>query len=338
MRRRPPSSAVPELIIFDVGHGNAALYQNETGCVVIDGGPDETLAGFFQSPMYIGPREIVAIFVSHGDEDHLRGVLRLLENNPDLRVGQMFVNPDQQRDTALWQSFSDEVRRLESQGTVIVTSLTRSYPGTYALGPCTFEILSPPPGRILKAANSNTWSAVIRIVQHEHPVALLTADMDRTTLMELLEEGADLRADYLVFPHHGGRPKQANPERFARDLILAVRPTTVLFSIGRKRFDNPLPTILKGVLAAAGKLKLNVDIACTQLASACSNRTYPDREVDPHSAGAYDGTSCAGTLRIPLKSPESTIKRNRVILRNHRKFVDLLVASEERPRCRKTNP
>jgi len=324
-----------DLIVFDVGHGNAAVYHCSSGCVVIDAGPDSTVSGFFGDPSFTGARYLAAVFISHGDEDHLRGILRLFENNTDLVVGTIFVNPEQQRATALWQSFSDEIRRLEASGTTIVTTLTRSFPGHYEYRGCEFEVLSPPPAAVLTAnrASANRWSAVIRISKYGTPFALLTADIDRPALMELLESGKDLTADYLIFPHHGGHPGGADPATFARDLVLAVRPNTVLFSIGRDRFDNPLPSIIRAVNSIAQRRHTRTNIACTQLARACSARSYPDRDVSLYSAGASSGNSCSGTLHLSLQSPPPP-GRIPVELVRHSSFVDLLVASNEHPRCR----
>ncbi len=199
-----------------------------------------------------------------------------------------------------------------------------------------FEVLSPPPGSVLTATRhtANRWSAVIRILRDGRPVALLTADMDRATLMELLDSGKDLFADYLVFPHHGGHPGRADPEAFARDLVLAVRPSTVLFSIGRGRFDNPLRSIIRGIRSAPHRSPAPVNVACTQLAAACSARHYPDRNVSPYSAGAQSGVSCAGTLHLPLTSSTDLDEVLPSDLVTHKSFVDLLVASDETPRCR----
>jgi competence protein ComEC len=314
-----------DLLIFDVGHGNAALYQEESVAVVIDGGADYTLAGFLDKN---GIEEIDAIFISHADQDHLRGILYLLEGNPRLQVRSLYVNPAQQKNTRLWQSFSLEVERLERNGTSVVTALTRSHPGSIKIGTATVEVVSPPPRYVLSENNDNRWSAMLRLVAEEEPIALFCGDIDRFALNEVLRSGRPIRAQVLVFPHHGGQPGSADPARFATDLTNAVKPTVVLFSMARGQYDNPLPAVVRAVR----QVEDPPYIACTQLSRRCSHRTYPDRGIPLPSAGLPLGSSCAGTVRIRLPIEEP------LDLREHRLFVDVLEESGETPQCRGITP
>lgn len=310
----------PELVILDVGHGNAAVYLDEGSTVVVDGGPGYTLSRFFAE---VAITSIEVIFVSHADEDHLRGILLVLESFPDITPGAIYVNPAQQRQTTLWRSFSLELERLERQGTKIITALTRSSPGNVSVGHGIFEVLSPPPAKVLVENRDNRWSAALRLVVDDRGVALLCGDLDNVALTELLADGATMTSDILVFPHHGGRPGSANQMQFASQLAQAAQPKVVLFSIGRGRFDNPLPAILAGVRTIR-----DVHVACTQLSRRCSERVYPDRPLPPHSSGGGIGSCCAGTVRYRIDDPVLTA------FDSHRKFVDILETGNESPQCR----
>ena len=55
---------------------------------------------------------------------------------------------------------------------------------------------------------------------------------------------------------------------FAQRLCGAVNPETVIFSIGRGRYQTPRNEIVKGVKVAAP----NYHIVCTQLSGHCADR------------------------------------------------------------------
>jgi beta-lactamase superfamily II metal-dependent hydrolase len=314
------TTAGAELVVLDVGHGNAALYRSDGTTIVVDGGPDYTLSRHWQDEP---SSSAAAIFVSHADEDHLRGILLLLEQNPDLPVDAIYLNPAQERDTDLWRSFTVELERLERQGTKVVTALTRSSPDRIFYGKLLLEVVSPPPSKIASESYENRWSAAIRLTYEDNPVALFCADIDNVALRELLSSQRDITSPVLVFPHHGGRPGGADPASFAAKLTAAVNPDAVVFSIGRGRYDNPLPAIVGAVRGVK-----KVHIACTQLSRRCSTRLYPDRPINTYAAGLGSGACCAGTIRFQLGKSLSNS------FREHKEFVDLLTASNESPQCR----
>jgi hypothetical protein len=43
---RKAGMTAPELVVLDVGHGNAAVYLDGTATVVVDGGADYTLSQY----------------------------------------------------------------------------------------------------------------------------------------------------------------------------------------------------------------------------------------------------------------------------------------------------
>jgi beta-lactamase superfamily II metal-dependent hydrolase len=316
-----------EMVIFDVGHGNAALYVGQGDVLVIDGGADYTLAD------YVHARELTdidAIYISHADEDHLVGALFLLESLPRIKVAAVYVNPAQAKNSDLWLSFSVELERLEAAGTRIITALTRSFPGDVQYHSATLQVLSPPPARVMVENRDNRWSAILRLVAFDEPVALFCADVDNVGLSEVLKAGKDMTAAVLIFPHHGGRPGNASPETFASTLVRAVRPSLVVFSMGRGRYDNPLPGMVKAVRAETG-----AHIACTQLSKRCSGRVFPDRDVHPHSAGRKLGLSCSGTIALKLPLREVQLQDD---LKRHRDFVDILAEGQQSPQCREPSP
>ena len=112
----------------------------------------------------------------------------------------------------------------------------------------------------------NAMSAVIRIWSGDVPRVLVAGDIDQVGLESLSANNPDIRADVLVFPHHGGRPGRSDPDAFAEALTKAVEAKLVVFSIGRGRYRTPRPEIVAAVLRASH----DAHVACTQLSEHCT--------------------------------------------------------------------
>src|SRR3546814_14093122 len=72
-----------------------------------------------------------------------------------------------------------------------------------------------------------------------------------------------LSANVFVFARQGGLPGGSDPAAFARKLLDAVKPRSVIFSNGKGRHDNPRPEIIAPVR------EWGCTIACTQLSERC---------------------------------------------------------------------
>ena len=118
-------------------------------------------------------------------------------------------------------------------------------------------------------------SVVIGLVHEDYRVAMLAGDIDEVGLSSLMEEDRDLRADILIFPHHGGRPGPADSGKFAYLLCSLIQPKVILFSFDRNRFNNPREEVIQGVKTASP----NTYILCTQLSKRCATQ-LPDSSFD----------------------------------------------------------
>jgi competence protein ComEC len=144
----------------------------------------------------------------------------------------------------------------------------------------------------------------------------------------MIKENRDIKARTLVFPHHGGLANGDDPEEIGRLLSSAVEPEMILFSMGRTRFSNPSPKVVKGVRSGAP----NAHIACTQLSKACHAGNLPEEtterpEIKWPSHGASKGICCSGTIQITVDG--DSVSYNPPIS-SHKEFITLHV---EQPRC-----
>lgn len=270
---------------------------------VIDGGQGDTLPRFLSSR---GINRVDTVIVSHADADHVGGISLLL-SNPEFQVGHVFVNPDV-RETAVWLDFVSVMNWAKQRGTRFSLELTSDNPGQLPLDDIRLEVLAPSQEIALTTAGGhtidgkqvtpNTMSAVLRVWAGDAPRLLIAGDIDQIGLSNLLQNNSDVRADVLVFPHHGGLPRTPNPDSFAELLTRAVAAHLVIFSIGRGRYGTPRPEVVSAVLRSSKA----AHIACTQLSEHCAT-DLPVTASSLHTAfsrGAATRACCAGTIEVSL--------------------------------------
>ncbi|HEX7290796.1 MAG TPA: hypothetical protein VF250_06665 [Conexibacter sp.] len=330
------------LHVLDVGHGNCALACGEDWTVMVDAAPDPAVV---ETVEQLALRRLDTLVVSHRDRDHARGVVPLLSDRK-LEIGCLYVPADAAKDpttpeTALLLAALGDAKR--SGRCRVSRDLDDSLPeGTLDGGGLIVEVLAPtyatamtgPRGRSPAGGTitSNGASAVLRITLPDGLRVLLPGDADHVTFEDLARVGADLSAEVLVFPHHGSHSVVPDEDRFARDVMLAVRPQTVLFSVSRQRRGRPTEAVLRGVLQADA----NVYVACTQLSRGClsSDEDLPRPADLGHLAslpasGRSSCQSCAGSMTLSgtgLSAPDSVA---------HQAYVTTVA---HRPLCRTLRP
>ena len=307
--------------IVDVGHGSSTVVEGPDHVSIVDGGRRDTLLRFLSERAVY---RVDTVIVSHVDADHLGGISLLLGDSA-FQVGEVFVNPDS-RDTALWRDFISVMIDAKRRGVEFKLELTNVNPGDLELGETRLEVIAPsqelasrtpdghsPDGRRL---TSNAMSAVVRVWTGDSPRLLIAGDIDQVGLDSLICAGADIRADVLVFPHHGGLPGMSDPMTFAETLLRAVNAQLVIFSIGRGKYRTPRPEIV----AAALRSSEGAHIACTQLSTYCAADLPATSTERPAviAEGRPGNACCAGTIEVSLED-ETAYKPTRVA---HLEFID----------------
>lgn len=297
-----------ELYLLDVGHGNCALIKRGNIAIVVDA-PSKPVVARALDELEI--TAISALLISHADADHLSGGIALImdEGRP---VQSVFVNPDPRKSRA-WLEFRQAVAIARRRGMHLEPSLSTNHSGKISLGSTSLSILHPTPELCLATVEgvshddvsltANNMSAVVRVDHAGEAVCLLSGDSDLSSLHSMVDDGMELAAPVLVFPHHGGHAGGHDNRQFAKELTSNVKPELVFFSLGRGLHGTPRPEIISGVRESAGEGAAPY-IACSQLSVRCSNKVPDqyDRGLDSRSEGIARNSCCAGTIAMNLEN------------------------------------
>lgn len=224
-----PDHGQVELLVFDVGQGQAAVVRTRHHLVLFDAGgawPGGDAAASVITPwIKRQPQPLSMIAISHGDLDHAGG-LKSLSLNP---VSTPVLSGEPFRVPGARPCFRGQRWRLD---------------GVHV------RILWPPSDLALK--RSNNRSCVIRI-QAGNGSLLLTGDIERPVEYWLARHGG-LAADVVQLPHHGSATSSSY------SFLNATRPAWAWASSGyRNRFGHPHEDIRRRLRHAGIPLSVTGD-------------------------------------------------------------------------------
>lgn len=249
------------MTVLDVGQGDGIVLELPgKRTILIDGG------GLFDDRFDIGEQVVVPfllsrwigrldlVVLSHPHADHLNGLQAVLRRFP---VGQVWDNGERTAmPTYIWL---EEALRDKLVPHKIIHDGYR----TSEFAPVQIAVLHPssplvhrsPRGRF-SDVNSNS---LVLTVRYGQVAFLLPGDIEQEAERLLLENGADLQAQVLKVPHHGGRTSSSEP------FLTRVHPRVAVVSAGyRNRFRHPHPETVDRYRASGIRLyRTDLDGAVT---------------------------------------------------------------------------
>jgi len=226
----PPPALAPEtprLVALDVGSGDALLVQGREGALLVDAGP--ALPGRFDrgrdavvpALRALGVRRLDLVIATHADLDHRGGLPAVLSSLP---VGALWLSQGSAGDPG----FTEAIAAAREAG-VPVREISAAEP-PQRLGDLLVTPVWPAPGA---EGPRNERSLGVRVETGRRSVLLL-GDLGTAEPALLARDGARLRADVLVLPHHGSRRSSSAA------LLAAVSPDVALVSAPcRGRLPHP---------------------------------------------------------------------------------------------------
>ncbi|QHJ01408.1 DNA internalization-related competence protein ComEC/Rec2 [Xylophilus rhododendri] len=208
-----------ELLAVDVGQGSAVLVRTAGHALLYDTGPrygadDDAGQRLLVPLLQAAGVRLDTVVVSHRDDDHAGGAASVLASQPQ---------------AALLASIEAQ-HPLQS-----LRPATRCEAGQHwSWDGVDFSIVHPQAADYRPGTASNALSCVLRIQDADGHAALLTGDIAAADEARLLASGAELRADWLLVPHHGSRGSSSPT------FIAAVAPRVAIAQAGyRNRFGHP---------------------------------------------------------------------------------------------------
>lgn len=291
--------------IVDVGHGSCIAIHAAGELHLIDTGPGSHVLEYLNAE---GISAVKTVLISHADADHIRGLLALL--GQQISIGEVIWNSDAAKKSTLWDDILYEIDALATSGATLANRMAAwgievTDPGSRVQ----ISILAPRPRLSHKGAGgqdrqtgstvtSNSMSAVVRVTIDGEPILLAPGDLDRVGFAHLMDGNPDIRARYLVLPHHGGlMGTAAQTTALVEQMTQAVEPEAIFVSNGRGKFGNPRDEVLAAVRRASPELPVH----CTQLSEMCSKlAVVQDADGRPYAAGHRGGFACAATTRLTI--------------------------------------
>ena len=227
-----------EVSAIDVGQGDSLLLTFPDGKVmVMDAGGIMTFGRQRRARLEIGEdvvapylwkrsiRRLDALVLTHAHEDHMGGLLALVEN---FRVRELWTAgvPD----VPAWRILRESAER---RGVRIVRLAGGQ---TFDYGGARVEVLAPAPDYQPADKVRDADSLALRLRYGRHAF-LFTGDLEPGVEAELA--GADCRADVLKVAHHGS--KRSTTEAF----LEAVHPAFAMISVGGENpYGHPHPDVV----------------------------------------------------------------------------------------------
>lgn len=215
-----------EITYIDIGQGNAVLVKSKNESLLIDGGNRTNSRYYYNYIKNKNLKKIDYMIASHYDEDHIAGLISILENYKVLNV----LSPAYKKDTKIYKSFK---KSLSNSNANIINPIQGD---SFNLGDAKVKILWP---KVYKDGVDNDNSIVVKIT-YRNMKFLFPADASKDVEDQLIYSGYNLKSDVLMVGHHGS--KYSTSKEFLKE----VRPKLAIISVGKNnRYKHPSKEVIK---------------------------------------------------------------------------------------------
>ena len=303
-----------EVHFIDVGQALSVLVECDGKFMLYDGGnvdDGSLVVSYLQNQ---GVEQLEYVFCSHAHEDHVGGLAAALAYFPAYHV----YSPVTEAST---KCFKDFVKYTQQQGLQVeVPTVGTMWP----LGGATVTMLGP----VAQYSDTNDTSIVLRI-DYGSTSFLLTGDMEKTAETDLVNSGANLKADVLQVGHHGSSTSTGYA------FLNAVLPEIGVISCGvNNKYGHPHEETLS-ILRDAGVDVYRTDLQGTiTIGSDGQNYTVgtehfaADSQLNPTDPAAssmaqqvYIGNVNSKKFHLP-SCPNLPAEKNQIVFSSYEEAVE----------------
>ena len=302
-----------QMHFIDVGQALSVLVECDGQFMLYDGGnvdDGSLVVSYLQNQ---GVEELQYVFCSHAHEDHVGGLAAALAYFPANHV----YSPVTEAGTKCFQDF---VKYTQQQGLQVEVPAVGT---VWPLGSATVTLLGP----VKQYDETNDTSLVLRI-DYGSTSFLLTGDMESDAERDLVESGANLKADVLQVGHHGSSTSSSYI------FLNAVLPEMGIISCGvNNKYGHPHEETLS-ILRDAGVDVYRTDLMGTiTIGSDGANYTVSsehyatDAELNPTDPAAsstaqqaYIGNVNSKKFHLPT-CPNLPAEKNQILFSSYEEAV-----------------
>jgi competence protein ComEC len=222
-----PSTA--HVIFLNVGQGDAALIEKDNMQILIDGGDGQQILNRLGETMPFADKEIDLLILSHPDEDHMGGLVKVLESYRVDKIMESGIDCD--------KDICKKWDALIAQDGIPVTDAKLGDDIRFG-NDIDIDVLYPfedIKGKEFKDTNASSLILKANVVGRKY---LFTGDAEDNVEKEILDSNINLDADVLKISHHGS--KSATSALF----LQAVSPQTAVISVGKNTYGHPTEEVL----------------------------------------------------------------------------------------------
>ena len=183
--------------VLPIGAADSILLKTENTAVLIDCGTKDDADIILSTLRAQGVRKLDKLIVTHYDKDHIGAAADVLKA---VDVVQVIQSPYTGNTGSNYDRYKAALPFADS-----VISPTETL--RFSLGGVNYTVMPPTKSDYGKNTDNNV-SLAVRAV-HGQQRFLFAGDAEADRLLELMESGEDLAADFLKVPHHGRHNKRS---------------------------------------------------------------------------------------------------------------------------------
>ena len=302
-----------QMHFIDVGQALSVLVECDGQFMLYDGGNVDDGSLVVSYLQRQGVEQLEYVFCSHAHEDHVGGLAAALAYFPACHV----YSPVTEAST---KCFKDFVKYTQQQNLQVEVPAVGTQ---WALGSATVTLLGP----VTQYSETNNTSLVLRI-DYGVTSFLLTGDMENTAETDLVNSGANLKADVLQVGHHGSSTSTSYV------FLNAVLPEMGIISCGvNNKYGHPHEETLS-ILRDAGVDVYRTDLLGTITVSSdgqnytvATEHFATDAELNPTDPAAsstaqqaYIGNVNSKKFHLP-SCPNLPAEKNQILFSSYDEAV-----------------